>query len=162
MPIHHNITKVGLARAVVGTYLVLQYRKEMQDNYEKGDWAEAAKDTAFFSVKMLPVVAPAFFFGTLGPVWIGLGAGVIVTALIVEATGIGTTQDVIDLVLDPPGPIEWIEVVGPAVKEEIIVPAAEAYAGWVDRRIEDVETGWELINRYGRWRNPTPGLPFGF
>jgi len=29
MPIHHNITKVGLARAVVGTYLVLQYRKEM-------------------------------------------------------------------------------------------------------------------------------------
>jgi len=153
MPIHHNITKVGLARAAIGTYLTLQYRKEMIENYEKGDWAEAAKDTAFFSVKMLPVVAPAFFFGTLAPFWIGLGAGVVVTAVIVEATGIGSYEDVLDLVLTPPLeiPKKYWDVVAPAVKEEIIVPAAEAYVGWVDRRLQELELVWSMTKPQPLW-----------
>jgi len=148
----------------------------MKDNYRDGNWLEAAKDTAFFSVKLLPIVAPAFVFGTLGPVWLGLGAGVIVTAIIVKTTGLGTVEEVIDLVLDPPNPVEWFNVVAPEIRkksEEFQIGAV----AWVDRRLMEgqhyleseyqqkkrqIETGWELINKWGRWANPTPGLPFGF
>jgi hypothetical protein len=167
-----NITKAGLARLSIGSYLALQYQQEMKENYRKGNWLEAAKDTAFFAVAMTPIVAPAFFFGTLAPVWIGLGVGVIATAVIVEATDIGTTQDVIDMVLDPPI-TDWYEVVAPEIEkksDELQIRAV----GWVDRRLMDVqhyleqeyqekkhqvETGWELLTKYGRWANPI-ALPF--
>lgn len=137
-----SITKVGVARGITAAYLILKYQKDMRDNYREGDWAEAAKDTGFFAVTMLPVVAPSFFFGSVAfPVLTGAAIGVVATIIIVEVTGIGTAEDVLDLVLDPPTPKEWIEVVAPAVKEEIILPAAEAYVGWVERRAEEY-VGW--------------------
>jgi len=137
-----SITKVGVARGITAAFLILKYQKEMRENYRDGDWAEAAKDTGFFAVTMLPVVAPNFFFGSVAfPVLTGAAIGVGVTIVIVEATGIGTAEEVLDLVLDPPTPKEWIEVVAPAIKEEIILPAAEAYVGWVDRRAEEY-VGW--------------------
>lgn len=152
-----TVTKVGVARGIAAGYLILQYRKEMKDNYREGDWAEAGKDTFFFSIKILPVVAPGFVFGTMAPVWIA-GAGVVVTtAAIVELTGIGTTEDVIDLLLDPPMPDEWYEVVGPAVREEIIDPTVEyvteelwqkqlvePIGGWLSRRERDLRRAWEI------------------
>ena len=174
-----KVTKGGAARVIAASYLVLKYRKEMQENYRKGDWAEAGKDTFFFSLAVLPVVAPTFVFGTLAPVWVA-GAGVVITtAAIVNLTGIGTTQDVIDILLDPPTPTEWYDVVAPEVKKkagELQTMSEEFQIGavaWVDRRLmegqhylereyqekkELVETGWELLNRYGRWYNPV--LPF--
>jgi len=168
-----KVTKIGAARAITAAYLVLKYRKEMKDNYREGDWAEAGKDTFFFSLAVLPVVAPNFVFGTLAPYWIGIGTGVVATAVIVEATGLGTYEDVIDLVLDPPTPMEWYDVVAPEIgkkSEEFQIAAV----GWVDRRLMDVQhyvereieekkqqvkTGWELLHEYGRWANPF-GLPF--
>jgi len=119
-----NITKVGIGRFLAGSYLALEYQKEMEENYRKGDWLEAAKDTGFFAVKMLPVVAPAFVFGTLAPVWGGVALGVVATAVIVEATGIGEWEDVRDLLLDP-DPFEYYEVVAPVVQSEIIQPIKE-------------------------------------
>jgi len=151
----------------------------MQENYAKGDWAEAAKDTAFFAVAVTPVVAPNFFFGTLAPVWIGAAVGVGATIAIVELTGIGTAEEVLDLIVDPPID-DWYEVVAPAVKEKFAEIAQKsddfqiAAVGWVDRRLmegqhylereyqekkQQLETGWELLNRYARWANPVH-LPF--
>jgi len=174
------VTKVGVARGITAAYLVLKYRKEMKDNYRKGNWAEAGKDTAFFAVTMLPVVAPNFFFGTVAfPVLTGAAIGVGATMIIVESTGIGTAEEVLDLVLDPPSPKEWYDVVAPEVKKkagELQTISEEFQIGavaWVDRRLmegqhylereyqekkELVETGWELLNRYGKWYNPV--LPF--
>jgi len=152
-----TVTKVGVARALAATYLVLDYRKEMKDNYREGDWAEAGKDTFFFSIKILPVVAPGFVFGTMAPVWMGVGAGVIATAAIVELTGIGTYEDVIDVLLDPPSPKKWVEVVGPAIQQEIIEPTVEyvteelwqkqlvePIGGWLSRRERDLQRAWEI------------------
>jgi len=148
-----TVTKVGVARGITAAYLVLQYHKEMKDNYRDGDWAEAGKDTFFFSIKILPVVAPNFFFGRVAyPVLAGAAIGVAATMVIVEATGIGTAEEVLDLVLDPPTPKEWYEVVAPAIKEEIIVPVAEAYVGWVDRRVEDFKLVWSLTRPQPLWR----------
>lgn len=152
------VTKVAVARALTATYLVLQYQKEMKDNYRKGDWAEAGKDTAFFAVTMLPVVAPNFFFGTVAfPVLTGVAIGVTATIVIVEVTGIGTAEDVIDLLLDPPMPDEWFEVVGPAIREEITEPVIEyvteelwqkqlvdPIGGWISRRERDIRRAWEI------------------
>ena len=174
------VTKVTVARGITAAYLLLKYRNEMKENYAKGDWAEAAKDTAFFAVAVTPVVAPSFFFGTLAPVWIGAAVGVGATIAIVELTEIGTAEEVLELIVDPPTPMEWYEVVAPAVEEkfkELDKKTDEFQIGaaaWVDRRLMDgqhylereyqekkmqVETGWELLNKYGRWANPIR-LPF--
>lgn len=158
-----------VARATLAGYLTLKYHKEMEDNYRKGDWAEAAKDTAFFAVAMTPVVAPNFFFGTLAPYWIGFGVGAVATAVIVEATGIGEWEDVRDLVLEPPSPKEWYEVIAPEVKREV----KEAYhvtigvtgvvlrmaANEVQKKVDLLEYGFERLTEHGKWFNPTPGFP---
>jgi len=160
-----SVTKVGVARGITAAYLVLQYRKEMQENYRKGDWVEAAKDTAFFSVAILPVVAPSFFFGSVAfPVLTGVAIGVGVTMVIVEVTGIGTAEEVLDLVLDPPSPKEWYEVVAPAVREEITEPIidyvteelwqeqlVDPIGGWISRRERDIKRVWSIT----RPRKPT-------
>jgi len=151
------VTKVTIARGVTGAYLLLRYHKEMQENYRKGDWAEAAKDTAFFAVAITPVVAPNFFFGTLAPVWIGAAVGVGVTIAIVEFTGIGTAEEVIDLVLDPPSPKEWIDVVGPAIVSEVTDPVityleeeiwqkglVDPITGWVSDAEREIKRAWEI------------------
>jgi len=175
------LSKVVIARGITAAYLLLRYRNEMQENYAKGDWAEAAKDTAFFAVAITPVVAPSFFFGTVAyPVLVGAAIGVGATIAIVELTGIGTAEEVLDLIVDPPMPDEWYEVVAPAVKEKYKEIAQKsddfqvAAVGWVDRRLmegqhylereyqekkQQLETGWELLNRYARWANPVH-LPF--
>ena len=160
------VTKVTIARGVAGAYLLLRYHKEMQENYRKGDWAEAAKDTAFFAVAIAPVVAPTFFFGTLAPYWIGIGAGVVATGIIVEATGIGEWEDVRDFVLQDPRdmPRDYYETVVPAIQSEVTEPIIEyvteelwqkqlvdPITGWVDRRERDLRRAWEIT----RPRKPT-------
>jgi len=174
------VTKIGVARGITATYLLLQYQKEMRDNYDKGDWLEAAKDTGWLALTLTPVVAPNFFFGTVAfPVLTGAAIGVGATMIIVEATGIGTAEEVLDLVLDPP--TDWLEVVAPALEEkfaEIAKKSDEAQiaaVAWVDRRLMDVqhylereyqekkqqaETGWDWVEENWRWANPTPGLPW--
>jgi len=153
-----TVTKVGVARGLTATYLILRYHKEMKDNYREGDWAEAGKDTAFFGVAILPVVAPSFFFGTLAPYWIGIGAGVVATGIIVEATGIGEWEDVRDFVLQDPRdmPRDYLETVAPAIKSKVTEPIIEyvteelwqkqlvqPISGWVDRRAQELEQGKE-------------------
>jgi len=146
-----------VARALTATYLTAKYLKEMNENYEAGNWLEAAKDTGVFAVTITPVVAPAFFFGSVAfPVTVGVTAGVIGTAAVLELTGLGEWEDAVDLVLEPPTPIEWYEVVAPAVKEKILAPTVEyvteelwqkqlvrPVSGWVDRRAQELEQGKE-------------------
>lgn len=154
-----NLTKVGIARVTVAGYLTLRYHKEMEENYREGNWLEAAKDTAFFAVAISPVVAPGFFFGTLAPVWIGVGAGVIATAAIVEITGIGEWEDVRDFVLQDPRdmPADYIETVAPAIQSEITEPMieyiteelwqkqlVEPIGGWLSRRERELREAWEI------------------
>jgi len=161
-----SVTPVGVARGIAATYLVLKYHKEMKDNYREGDWAEAGEDTFFFSIKILPVVAPSFFFGTLGPYIIGIGAGVVATGIIVEATGIGEWEDVRDFVLQDPRdmPRDYWETVAPAIKSEVTEPIikyvteelwqkqlVDPIGGWLSRRERDLERAWEIT----RPRKPT-------
>lgn len=175
-----GLSKVVIARGITAAYLLLRYRNEMQENYAKGDWAEAAKDTAFFAVAITPIVAPSFFFGTVAyPVLVGAAIGVGATIAIVEITGIGTAEEVIEMVVDPPID-DWYEVVAPAVEEKFaeIAQASDdfqiAAVAWVDRRLMEgqhyleqqyqekkhqLETGWEMLTEYGRWANPVH-LPF--
>ena len=112
----------------------------MQENYRKGDWAEAAKDTAFFAVAVTPVVAPNFFFGTLAPYWIGIGAGVVATGIIVEATGIGEWEEVRDFVLQDPRdmPRDYFETVAPVIDKKTDEWSVRS-AHWVDRRLMEVQ-----------------------
>jgi len=96
--------------------------------------------------------------------------------------GIGGREglmDYVDVMTGEVGPAEWYEVVAPAVSEkfdEVQSKSEEiqiAAVGWVDDRLMDmqhfvereiqqkkqmVETGWELLTKYGRWANPTPGF----
>jgi hypothetical protein len=175
------VSKATIARGGIGFYLTLRYLKEMQDNYRNGDWLEAGKDSAWFALAITPVVAPEFFFARVAyPVVMGVGAGTLAAIAIVEVTGIGEAEDVVDFVLDPPTPAEWYEVVAPAVEKKYKEMAKKsdefqiAAVAWVDRRLmegqhylereyqekkQQVETGWELLNRYGRWANPVH-LPF--
>jgi len=148
------VTKVGVARGLTAAYLLLQYRKEMEENYRKGDWAEAAKDTAVLGVTLTPVVAPNIFFGSIAfPVLTGVAIGTVTTMAIVEIAGIGTAEQVLDLVLDPPSPKEWTEV----VQDELIQPAkkyvieelweeqlVKPVTGWVNRRIDELELVWSI------------------
>jgi hypothetical protein len=170
-----KVTKVGLARAALGAYLILDYHREMEENYKNGDWLEAAKDTGFFAVKMLPVVAPAFLFGALAPYWIGAAVGVGATMAIVELTGIGSWRDVRDLLLDP-DPVDWWKTVAPEVKREVVetVNLTLGVASMVYRMAQnETQRKLEFIEMVGKgildefeelndfWLNPTPGLrPF--
>jgi len=152
------VTKVTVARGLTAGYLTLKYLKEMDENYKKGDWAEAAKDTGWYALAMAPVVAPTFFFGTVAyPVTVGIGVGIVSTAIFLEATGLGEWEDAVDLLLDPPTPKEWIEVVGPAIRTEVIDPTVEyvteelwqkqlvdPISDWVSRRERDLREAWEV------------------
>lgn len=124
--------KVKVARGLIGFYITMGYVKEMKGNYEEGDWLEAAYDTGRYALVMTPVVAPRLFFGTIAfPVVVGAAIGVTATAVIVEATGIGEWEEVVELALDPPFN-DWVEVVVPAIQSEITEPI-----------IEYIETTWE-------------------
>jgi len=148
--------KEQTARWLIGGYLTARYIKEMKENYDNGAWLEAGKDTAFFAVAITPVLAPRFFFGTvMYPVTLGIGAGVITTAVIVEAAGIGTWQEVLELTLDPPTPAEWYRVVAPEVKREL----TETF----ETSISIGGMAYRMVERYilelpkGVWANPTWG-----
>jgi len=81
----------------------------------------------------------------------------------------------VDLMTGKVSPMEWYDVVAPAIGKKSDEFSISAVA-WVDDRLMDiqhylerefaekksqVETGWDLLRRYGRWANPTPGLlPF--
>lgn len=147
-----------VARGLIGGYITLRYLKEMEDNYRKGDWLEAAKDTGFFAVAIAPVVAPRFFFGSVAyPVVVGATLGLTATAVILEATGLGEWEDVVDLIVDPPSPKEWYKVVAPAVREEVTEPIinyvvdelwqkqlVDPVSSWVSNRERELREGWEL------------------
>lgn len=131
----------------------------MKQNYRDGNWLEAAKDTGFFSVAILPVVAPRMFFGTIAfPVLTGAAIGVGVTMVIAEVTGIGSAEEVLDLVLDPPSPKEWYDLVVPTIQEEITEPIieyvteelwqkqlADPISAWGSRRRRELEEGWDEL-----------------
>jgi len=168
------VTKVAVARGLTAAYLTGSYIRQMDDNYRKGNWVEAGKDTAFFSLAIAPVVAPNLFFGSIVyPVAVGVGVGLAATAVVLEATGLGDTQDVADLLYDPPSPVEWYQTVVPEVKRELKETAAQAQnmlegvarvvEGEVIRRYnvleKNVKESWEFVNRYGQWQNPIL-LPF--
>jgi len=159
-----GITKVGVGRFLVGSYIVLDYHKEMEENYAKGNWLEAAKDTGFFAVKMLPIVAPAFVFGTLAPVWGVVAVGVVGTAIVVEVTGLGDWRDVRDILLDPPSAIPSKEAIDTAVEavKETATGIVRETREEVERRIQlskqRLELGWTWVEDNWRWFNPTPGF----
>jgi len=154
------VTKVGVARGITAGYLLLRYQREMEENYQKGDWAEAAKDTAWFAVAVAPVVAPNFFFGTLAPYWIGAAAGVFATGLIVEATGIGEWETVRDFVLQDPRdmPRDYFETVVPAIQSEITEPIIDYIFEelWQKQLVEPLTQAWRITQP----RIPT--LPFSW
>lgn len=151
--------KEQTARWLIGGYLTARYIKEMKENYDNEDWLEASKDTAFFAVAITPVLAPRFFFGTvMFPVTVGVAAGVATTAVIVEATGIGTWQEVVELALDPPSPKEWYRVVAPEVKREVSETIETSLGIW-GMAYRLAETYIQELPR-GVWLNPTWGLPF--
>lgn len=147
-----------VARGLIGGYITLRYLKEMEDNYRKGDWLEAAKDTGWFAIAIAPVVAPRFFFGAVAyPVVVGATLGLTATAVILEVTGLGEWEDVVELIVDPPSPKEFYKVVAPAIREEITEPIidyvvdelwqkqlVEPIGGWLSRRERDIRKTWEM------------------
>jgi len=159
------VTKGGIARGLVGFYITVEYLDQMKDNYRKGDWLEAGKDTAFYTLAMAPVVAPKLFWGTVAfPVTVGVAVGFVTTVAIVEATGIGKWEDVVEIYLNPIETIKnFPEVVGPAIVENITDPAlsaleevwqtqiVEPVGGWLSRRERDLRRSWEIT----RPRAPT-------
>jgi len=152
------VTKVTVARGLTAGYLTLKYLKEMDENYEEGNWLEAAKDTGWYALAMAPVVAPNFFFGSVAfPVTVGIGVGIVSTAIILEVTGLGEWEDAVEILLDPPSPKKWVEVVGPAIRDELIEPTVEyvteelwqkqlvePIGGWLNRRERDIRQAWEF------------------
>jgi len=161
-----NVTKSKVARGLVGFYITVEYLDQMEDNYRKGDWIEAGKDTAFYAVAMLPVVAPKFFWGTvMYPVTVFVASTFVATVAIVELTGIGTWQDVVEIYLHPVETLkEFPEVVGSAIVENITDPAityleeeiwekqlVEPIGGWLSRRERDIRRVWAIT----RPRMPT-------
>jgi hypothetical protein len=170
------VSKETIARGLIGFYLTARYIKEMEKNYRKGDWLEAAKDTGWFAIAITPVVAPRFFFGTIAyPVTVGVGTGLVATALIVELTGVGDWEDVVEMALDPPSPKEWYKVVAPEVKRAT-TEAVESTLGVgafvyrlalseTNRRLTQIEEGAADLYGWvedlpGAWQNPTWGLPY--
>jgi len=173
------VTKVGIARGLVGFYITVEYLDQMKDNYRKGDWLEAGKDTAFYTLAMAPVIAPKLFWGTVAyPVTVGVAVGFVATVAIVELTGIGEFEDVVDMYLNPVETIkelpEAAEVVGNFIVENVTDPAITALeetwqtqlvepvgewvdrrkkevGGWTSRRERDLRRAWEIT----RPRAPT-------
>jgi hypothetical protein len=137
-------TRNAIARGLVGIWITGRYVQEMRENYRKGDWLEAAKDTGWFAVAITPVVAPRFFFGTIAfPVTVGVAAGVATTAVVLEVTGLGDWEDAVVLALDPPTPVEWVEVVVPAIQSEVTEPIIEYVTEelW-QKQLVDPITAW--------------------
>jgi len=167
-------TKSAIARGLVGIYITGKYVQEMQENYRKGDWLEAAKDTGWFAVAITPVVAPRFFFGTIAfPLTVGVAAGVATTAVVLEVTGLGDWEDAVVLALDPPNPIEWAEVVGPAIQSEVTEPIIEyvteelwqkqlvdPITAWGSRRKQEIIETKEWLEERKRLFLTGPYLPF--
>jgi len=147
------MSKVKLARGLVGGWLIGRYYREMKENYQKGDWLEAGKDTAYFAITIGPVVAPNLAWRAAAPVILGVGAGLIVTVAIVEATGIGTTEDVIDMVLDPPSPSEFLDVVGPQVQEHITEPIIDYLFEeiWQKQLVDPLTQIWRTTQPHSLW-----------
>jgi len=160
-------TKMKIARGLVGFYITVEYLDQMNDNYRKGDWLEAGKDTAFYTLAMAPIVAPKLFWGTVAyPVTIFVASTFAATVVIVELTGIGTVGDVVEMYLSPVETIkelpEAAEVVGNYIVENID-PAisaleevwetqiVEPVGGWLSRRERDLRRAWEIT----RPRAPT-------
>jgi len=161
-------TKMKIARGLVGFYITVEYLDQMNDNYRKGDWLEAGKDTAFYTLAMAPIVAPKLFWGTVAyPVTIFVASTFAATVVIVELTGIGTVGDVVEMYLSPVETIkelpEAAEVVGNYIVENITDPAisaleevwetqiVEPVGGWLSRRERDLRRAWEIT----RPRAPT-------
>jgi len=151
------VPKATAARWITAGWLTYNYVKEMEDNYQEGDWLEAAKDTAWYAVTAGPLMAPELVWGLAYPYVAGYALGVVVTATIAEATGIGEFEEVIELGANPPNPIEWAEVVGPAIQSEITEPVIEyiteelwqrqlvdPIGGWLSRRETDIREVWEI------------------
>lgn len=140
------MSKEKLARGLVGGALTLRYLKEMKENYEKGDWAEAAKDTAFFSIAIAPVAAPSLFWNAVYPVAAGYAVGIGATAVIAEATGIGEWEEVIfEMGLYPVETIkDWPGVVLPAIKSEITDPIITYLEEdiWADQLVKPISEWW--------------------
>lgn len=86
-----------------------------------------------------------------------------------------------DLMTGKVSPGEYYEVVAPQVTEkfreldQVTDEWSVAAGGWIDDRLMDVQhyleaeyqekksqvkTGWDLLQRYGRWANPTWGLQY--
>lgn len=168
------VTTATFARWGAAGFVTILYVDEMQDNYEKGNWLEAAKDTGWYVLAMTPLVAPEFFWGSVAfPVIAGATLGLGVTWLILEVTGIGDAGDVWEIITDPPigdwgG--EWYDVVAPEVKRKV----SETYyttlsvgslllnlaAREVQKKKDLVEGLWNELTEYGNWSNPTPGAPW--
>jgi len=161
-----NVTKSKVARGLVGFYITVEYLDQMEDNYRKGDWLEAGKDTAFYAAAMLPVVAPKFFWGTvMYPVTVFVASTFVATWVIVELTGIGDVEDVAEIYLNPVETLKsYPEVVGPAIVENITDPAityleeelwqkqlVEPIGGWLSRRKREIKRIWAIT----RPRMPT-------
>jgi len=123
------VTKSTVARWGLASYVTAIYVDEMQDNYEKGNWYEAAKDTGWYVLAMTPLVAPEFFWGSVGfPIAVGVGVGLAATWIVLEVTGTGDAGDVWDLIVDPPvgdwgG--EYYDVVAPPVKKKVTTKARQ-------------------------------------
>lgn len=157
------VTKVGIARGLVGFYITVDYLDQMKDNYRKGDWLEAGKDTAFYTLAMAPVIAPKLFWGTVAyPVTVGVAVGFVATVAIVELTGIGDWEDVVEIYLNPVETLKsYPEVVGPAIVENISDYERKtdewsvAAGGWVDDRLMDIQHSLERMWAITRPRMPT-------
>lgn len=119
------VTKSTVARWGLAGYVTIIYIDEMQDNYEKGNWYEAAKDTGWYVLAMAPLVAPELFWGSAAyPVVIGIGVGLAATWVVLEVTGMGDWRDVKDLIVDPPVG-DWYDVVAPQVKKVVTTKARQ-------------------------------------
>ena len=93
----------------------------MQDNLSEGDWREAVSDTAWYGIAVSPVVAPNLVFGSLSNVAIGAAVGVGATYVVLDQLG-WESESFTELVFDTDVreiPKKYIEVVGPAVLNEI-------------------------------------------
>jgi len=157
-----TVTKSKVARGLVGFYITVEYLDQMNDNYKKGDWLEAGKDTAFYGMAMFPVVAPKLFWGTVAfPVTIFVASTFVATVAIVEITGIGEWEDVVEIYLNPVETIkelpEVAEIVGNHIVENYTDPAityleeeiwqkqlVEPIGGWLSRRERDIKRAWEI------------------
>jgi len=149
---------------------------------DKLDWDDAPAIGAFIGGELLLWGADLLEWRNVGkkPLYIIEGAILTGGAVSYAIGGRSGLVAYTDVVTGKVSPAEWYDVVAPAVRkksgelqkksEELQIRAV----GWVDRRLMEgqhylereyrekkrqVETGWELLNKYGRWANPVH-LPF--